>query len=271
MEFKEKQFDGPYEVVEVEIYNKKEVFKGLLYHPPESYKKPYPLVIYFHGFPQIFPLPEILSNYKFILDMGFAFLIFNFRGYRYSDGQISIKGQYSDAAKVIEFVEKMAEKNIFDLNNINIIGHDFGAFIALILCSKEKSINTLLLTSPILNIKRHVNSENFKKALNYINRFLPGNVRGIENVEVFISKTKKELSSKNFDVDRIVKRLHIKKFKIITGEVDKLTPISEVQNIMQNSNIQAEIVIINGMDHESIEDEDIRKVKKEIEKFLAVN
>jgi len=45
LEFKEKQFDGPYEVIEVEINNKGEFFKGLLYYPPGSFQKPFPLVI----------------------------------------------------------------------------------------------------------------------------------------------------------------------------------------------------------------------------------
>ena len=271
MEFKEKQFDGPYEVAQVEINNEGEAFKGLLYLPPESFKKPYPLVIYFHGFPQIFPLQEIVKSYKFILDIGIAFMIFNFRGYRYSDGQVSIKGQFSDAIKIIKFTEKLADNGMFDLKNINIIAHDFGAYIALILCSKNKLINKLLLISPILNVERHVYNEDFKKVLNYVNRFLPANVRGIENVEDFIKKTQKELSNKNFKLDKIIKRLKNKKLIIIIGEIDKITPISEVKNIIRNSNIIPEIVIIKGMDHECIEDEDLEVVKIKIEDIFRIN
>ena len=272
MEFKEKQFDGPYEVAQVEINNKGETYKGLLYLPPESFKKPYPLVIYFHGFPQLFPLQEIVKSYNYILNMGIAFMIFNFRGYRYSDGQVSIKGQFSDAIKIIKFTEKLADNGMFDLKNINIIAHDFGAYIALILCSKNKLINKLLLISPILNIERHVYSEDFKKALNYINRFLPGNINiGIDNVENFIKKTKDELTKKDFKIGTIIKRLKNKKLIIIIGEIDKITPISEVKNIIRNSNIIPEIVIIKGMDHECIEDEDLEVVKIKIEDIFRIN
>ena len=35
MEFKEKQYDGNYEVSEVEFYNENQVFNGLLYFPPD--------------------------------------------------------------------------------------------------------------------------------------------------------------------------------------------------------------------------------------------
>ena len=271
MEFKEKQFDGPYEVIEVEINNKGEIFKGLLYLPPESFKKPYPLVIYFHGFPQIFPLQEIVKSYKYILDMGIALMIFNFRGYRYSDGEVSIKGQYSDALKIIEFAEKLAHNGIFDLENVNILAHDFGAYIALILCSKIKLINNLLLLSPILNLERHVYNADFEKVLNYLNRFLPGNVRGIENVEDFIKKTKNELSNKNFELNKIIKRLKIKKLIIIIGEIDKITPISEVNNIMKNSNLIPEITIVKDMDHQCIEDEDLERVRKKIEDIFKID
>ena len=91
MEFKEKQYDGPYEVSGIDIYNDGELFKGVLYYPPESYKKPYPLIIYFHGFPQLFSLQEIVKTYSFLLNMGLAFIVFDFRGYRFSEGKISIK------------------------------------------------------------------------------------------------------------------------------------------------------------------------------------
>ncbi len=270
LEFKEKQFDGPYEVIEIEIEidNKGEFLKGLLYFPPNSFQKPYPLVIYFHGFPQLFPLQEIVRNYEYILDGGFAFMIFNFRGYRYSDGVVSIKGQYTDAIKIIEFAEKLAHRGIFDLKNVNILAHDFGAYIALILCSKTKLINKLLLISPILNVEQHVYNEEFKKVLNYINQFLQGNIRGIDNVESFIRKTKKELSKKDFKINTIIRRLKNKKLKIIIGEKDKITPISEVTTIMQPSNLIPEIDIIKGVDHQFIEDEELEEIRKKIENYF---
>ncbi len=36
MEFKNKQFDGRYEISGIDIYNEGELFKGVLYFPPES-------------------------------------------------------------------------------------------------------------------------------------------------------------------------------------------------------------------------------------------
>ena len=270
MKFKEKQFDGPYEVIGVEIDNKGEIFKGLTYFPPESFQKPYPLVIYFHGFPQLFPLQEIVKGYKYILDMGIAFMIFNFRGYRYSDGEVSIKGQYSDAIKIIDFAEKLAHNGLFDLKNVNILAHDFGAYIALLLCSKIKLINNLLLLNPILNLERHVYDDDFERVLNYINRFLPTNVRGIDNVGGFIKKTKKELTKKDFNIQKVIKRLKNKKLIIIIGDKDKITPLSEVNKIMENSNLIPELVIIKDMDHQCIEDDDLEIVRKKIEDVFKI-
>ena len=271
MEFKEKQFDGPYEVIEIDINNRGEIFKGLLYFPPDPDKKPYPLIIYFHGFPQLFPLQEIIKNYKFMLDMGFAFLLFNFRGYRYSEGKISIEGQVSDAFNIIEFAEKLADKGILILKNINIIAHDFGAYIALVLCSKTNLIHKLLLLTPLLNIERHVNNDNFKDVLAYINRFLPGNIRGIENMEDFIEYTKNELLIKDFQWHEIIKHLKNDSLKIVIGEEDKLTPISEVNYLKQNSNISTEVVLIKDMDHYWLEDEELEEIQEEMKKFFIYN
>jgi len=268
MEFKTKQFDGPYEVSEIQINSEGEIFRGMLYFPPQSFQKPYPLIIYFHGFPQLFSLKEIVRSYAFLLDLGYSFLVFNFRGYSYSEGKISISSQVSDAIEIIKLVKKMAENNIFDLNEINIIAHDFGAFIGLILSSKTNVINNLILISPILDLKRHVYSEEFVKTLNYINQFLPGNVRGIENVGEFILMIKTELSEKKFQISNFIKKLKNKKLKVITGDEDKVTPSLEVNNVLQKANIIPDITLINCMDHECSEEDDIERINKEIRNIL---
>lgn len=266
MEFKNKQFDGPYEVASLDIYNEDELFKGMLYYPPLSFQKPYPVIVYFHGFPQLFTLQEIVRSYQYLLDIGFAFIIFNFRGYRYSEGKVSIKSQLADAFKIIDFINTMANNDIFNLTNVNIIARDFGAYIALILCSQIKAINKLLLISPILDLKKHICDENFPKILNYINRFLPDNVKDISNINEFINLTKKELSHKKYQIKRFINHLHVRKLKVVIGNVDKITPISEVKDIMKNT--EYELTMIDNMDHETIEEEDLLRINKEIKKFF---
>jgi len=269
MEFKNKIYDGNFEVAEVSIENEGQIFRGVLYFPPEKHEKPYPLIIYFHGFPQLFSFKEIIQNYEYLLNLGFAFLIFNFRGYKYSEGTISIKSQVFDSLKVIEFVKKMAGHDIFNLNNINILAHDFGAYIALILSSKVKLINKLLLLTPILDLQRHVESVEFYKALSYINRFLPGNVRGIDNILDFIKMTKKELSKRDYKIEKVIQRLKNKELKIITGGKDKITPVFEVENIFKECNITPQVVKIELMEHESIDEDEIEEIKTEIKNFFT--
>ncbi len=268
LEFENKQFDGPFEVAEVSIDNEGQTFRGMLYSPPEKYKKPYPLIMYFHGFPQLFSLSEIIKNYEYLLHLGYAFLIFNFRGYKYSEGEISIKSQVLDSLKIVDFVEKMADHNIFNLAEINILAHDFGAYIALILSSKVKKINKLLLLTPILDLVRHVESEEFYKALYYINRFLPGNVRGLENLPDFVKMTKKEISKREYNIEKFIQKLKNKEIKVITGGNDKITPVAEVEHIFKKSNIVPKIEIISSMEHESISDNEIEQIELEIKKFF---
>jgi len=270
LEFKNKEFNGEYEVSEVQINNEGQIFRGLLYFPAEKFKKPYPIVVYFHGFPQLLTLKEIIKNYSFILDLGYSFMVFNFRGYRFSEGEISIKSQVSDALKVIEFVEIMTKNKIFRKNDINILGHDFGAYIGLILCSRIKSINILLLVSPIFDLKKHVYNEDFIKTLSYINRFLPGNIKGIENIDEFIERTKAELNNQDFQIEKLIKNLKNKQLKIVVGEHDKLTPISEVKGFINQTNIKSEISIIENMDHDCINEEELKNLKREIFEFFKI-
>lgn len=79
MEFGKKQFDGPFEGVMVELQIEDQMFKGILYFPPSKFKRPHPIIIYFHGFPQLFSLQEIIRNYQYLLECGYVLLLFNFR------------------------------------------------------------------------------------------------------------------------------------------------------------------------------------------------
>ncbi|MBD3340681.1 MAG: hypothetical protein GF353_16355 [Candidatus Lokiarchaeota archaeon] len=268
MEFKDKQFDGPYEVTEIQIENDGEILRGMLYFPSEAYEKPYPLVFYFHGFPQLLALQELIKRYRVLLDLGYALIVFNFRGFSISEGEFSLDNCVSDGEKLIKFAKKMAEKKIFNINDINIISFDFGTYVSLILSSKLKQINRLFLLSPILNLKEIVYRDEFKKNLSYINRYLPGSVRGIEDIELFLETTKKELSKKQFQIQDSIKNLFVDKIKIVIGTEDKLTSISTLKDFFKSSNIDPEITIIDNMEHEPFEDEEISRVNEEIKQFF---
>lgn len=265
---KEKQYDGSYEVSEVEFNIENQSFRGILYYPPKPFQEPYSLVIFFHGFPQINPLEEIIKPYQFFLDNGYAFLAFNFRGYRFTEGKISISSQVEDSVKVIEFVNSMSQKNLLDLTSINIIAHDFGAYIAFILCSKIKIINRLLLLSPIIDLERHVNHIDFKRSLHYLNLFLPGYVNGIENVDNFVEMTVNELKKEEYQIRKIITKLNCKKLKIIIGDKDKLTPIDEIKSFVQKEVEYLDLVIIEDMTHDSLQEDYAEKMNEEMEKFF---
>ncbi|MHA1756804.1 MAG: alpha/beta hydrolase family protein [Promethearchaeota archaeon] len=269
MEFKEKQYDGPYEVCGVEITCNNQLFRGVLYHPPDNFKKPHPLIIYFHGFPQIFTLEEIVKTHAFLLNKGFSFLAFNFRGYRYSEGKVSIKSQVEDSIEVIQFAETLAKHGIFDKNYINILANDFGGYIALILCSKKDIINKVLLLCPVLNVRERVYSEDFTKVLQYLNRFLPGHVKGIENPEEFIKLTKEELEREEFQIEKIISQLKNKELKVIIGENDKICTPDNIQEILKNSNIEPQITIIKEMEHEILDYDEYEKIREEIDNFFT--
>ncbi|MHA1151021.1 MAG: alpha/beta hydrolase family protein [Promethearchaeota archaeon] len=269
MEFKEKEYDGPYEVCGLDLYCEDELFNGVLYYPPVQFQKPYPLIVFFHGFPQLFTLQKIIRDHDFLLDKGYAFIAFNFRGYRYSEGTISIKNQVKDVLKVFEFVEKMSSHHIFDQDNINIIAHDFGAYIALILSSKLNYLNQLLLVSPIINPQRFVYSEEFPKVLHYLNRFLPGNVKGIGKPEEFIKKAKNELSEEEFQIHKIADKFHYKKLKILIGSNDKISEVSEINNYFKDVILQPDLQIIQNMEHECIDYEEFDELKELVDSFFS--
>ena len=270
MEFKEKQYDGNYEVSEVEFYNENQIINGLLYFPPSHYQKPYSLIIYFHGFPQLSSLGEIAKNYHFLLDMGYAFLVMSFRGYNFTPGEISISSQTSDGLKILKLTRLMVKKGIFKKNDINILANDFGAYIALFLASRVKFLNKMLLLNSIINLEKHVNHIDFSKSLHYINRFLPGYVKGIQDVDKFIEMTKNELEQKHYKIKDIIKGVSIEKIRIISGSDDRITPIYEVNEFVRNPLKHVEHVIIKKMAHEPYKEEEYNEIEEMIKTFFYV-
>jgi esterase/lipase len=270
VEFSEKQYDGPYEVSGVEINIKGEILKGFLYFPPDKFKKPFPLIIYFHGFPQLFSLKDIVKKEQFLLEMGYALLVCNFRGYRFSEGRISLRSHYNDGIKMVKFARELSKKGEVKLTDVNIFAHDFGGYIALLISKKVEVVNRILLLSPILDLKKHVKDEGFLKTLRYIKRFLPGNIRGIDTLDGFVELTEEELSKKKFQIREAIKNLKANKLKIIIGEKDKLTPLEEVHEIFKESNVIPEIVKIEDMDHQTENTEQENRINSEIEKFFSV-
>ncbi|MBY9018523.1 MAG: alpha/beta fold hydrolase [Candidatus Lokiarchaeota archaeon] len=257
MEFAKKQYDGPFEAVMVELQIEDQMFKGIMYFPPNKFKRAHPIIIYFHGFPQLFTLQEIARNYQYLLEQGYALLIFNFRGYNLSDGVISIKNQVTDALKIIEFVNSMAKKQIIIKDDINILAHDFGGYIALITCSKINTINKLLMINPILDLKRHVKNNKFRESIAYINRFLPGYIKGISDVDSFIDFTNEELAQNQFNIDFFMNKVQTRDMKVIIGEKNKVTPIFEVEHYFNSIIKRENISIIKDMDHECYDEENL--------------
>ncbi|MHA1677609.1 MAG: hypothetical protein ACTSW3_02380, partial [Promethearchaeota archaeon] len=109
------------------------------------------------------------------------------------------------------------------------------------------------------------------ETLQYINKFLPGNVSGIENVEEFIKKTKEELKKDDFNLNDILGKVKCNHVKIIWGEKDKLTSFEEIEFVLKNINANKSLTKIKSMDHYLIDDAEINEVKVEIIKFFKLS
>lgn len=267
MEFKEKQFDGAYEVSAIELDIEGQLLRGLLFFPREYYIKPYKIIVYYHDFPQLFSLYQIVNKLEFLLELGYSILVFNFRGYRNSQGEISLHSQLQDGLIVAKFIHLMVEKGIFKQQEINLIGHGFGCYIALLLCSMNHFLNKVILISPIIDLEKFVSDESFVKTLEYINRYLPGYVHGIENIKEFLTKTKSELNLKEFQIKKVINRINFKDMEIILGKKNKWVEISEINSIFEKLP-KFKIVFIEEMDHNWIEEDILMEFQEEIVSFL---
>jgi alpha/beta superfamily hydrolase len=254
-------------MVELEIDN--QFLRGILYFPLDKFKKPLPIIIIFHGFPQLLTLNEIARIYQYLLEEGYIILVFNFRGYSDSDGEISISNQVNDAIKIIEFIEIMVKRGLILKDEINILSHDFGGYIALILCSKIKNINQLLIINPILNINQYIEKREFKRSIEYINHYLPGYVKGIEDIERFMKKIIEELNQDQYNIEHFLKNINYRDIKIIIDENINLTSLNEIQHYFNSKLNNINVIKIKNLDLEFFDGDISGKLKEEVLAFFT--
>ncbi|MEJ2248957.1 MAG: hypothetical protein P8Y97_04765 [Candidatus Lokiarchaeota archaeon] len=158
----------------------------------------------------------------------------------------------------------MSDEKIFNLSNVNLIAEDFGAFTAINVCARKSLIKKLILVSPLLNIKKFIYKEEFRRTLEYINRFLPKNIAGIENIDEFIELTKSELEIGNYNPGKSIQNLKVRDLLVIIGQIDKFVSHSEIKNIFKNSNVVPDIEIIPNMDQIPFNEDEIKTLKNKI-------
>ncbi|MEX2232145.1 MAG: alpha/beta hydrolase [Cyclobacteriaceae bacterium] len=110
------------------------------------------VILYFHG------NAGDLSGWQFVAedftDLGYNFIIIDYRGYGKSSGKLSEKGLYMDADAAFHF---LIEKG-FSPDNILIYGRSIGAGIAVDLGSRKKC-KGLILEAPFTSFSRLANEK----------------------------------------------------------------------------------------------------------------
>ncbi|GAH37031.1 unnamed protein product, partial [marine sediment metagenome] len=76
------------------------------------------------------------------------------------------------------------------------------------------------------------------------------------------------LKTKSYQIKEVLKQLNCKTLRIVIGNLDKITPVNEITEIVQNSINNLDLVIIDNMDHEIIQEEEVEKIHEEIKNFF---
>ena len=135
----------------VELTNEGTKIFGVI-HRPIGEKNP-PIVIFCHGLAghkigrhrMYVQLSECLSH------VGIASFRFDFRGSGDSEGEfgeMSLKGEISDAVKAIEFITKQPQ---LDISRMGIFGRSFGGAIAVYAAHKFLKFKSMVLWAPVYN------------------------------------------------------------------------------------------------------------------------
>ena len=78
-----------------------------------------------------------------------------------------------------------------------------------------------------------------------------------------------ELQKKQYRIKDFIRDVKYKKLKVIIGELDKITPISEVEHFLYKKLKRIDIKVISGMDHDYIENHHFEQIHDEIQFFFS--
>lgn len=108
-------------------------------------EKPKGLVIFFHG--NSGSISDWKDDYKFYNELGYDFLITDYRGFGKSDGTINSQDQVlNDALLVFDSASKQYRHKL-----INVVGYSFGSSVAAYVASKRK-VKSLILLAPFYSL-----------------------------------------------------------------------------------------------------------------------
>ena len=215
--------------------------EGRLYLPDRGVHPPYPTVCICHGIPSGSPPDPSDGGYPQLAERvckeGFAVFIFNFRGTRYSGGNIDMLGWTEDLKASIDYLRSLSE---IDVSRLSVLGFSGGAAVSVYVASQDKRISAVIACACPAELA-------FNDPLSLIERFRSIGLIRDNNFPVSAEEWHKgfKLVSPISTIDKIAPRPLL----LVHGNKDDVVDISQTFRLHARAEESRQLIIVDGAGH----------------------
>ena len=206
---------------------------------------PFPGICKFHGLPGS---PDQKSGVATRLaEVGFAVLIFDFRGFRQSDGIFRLAGQIIDA-KVA--VSHLLDSDLTIDSWAGVYASSWGAAVAVCAAAQDTRIKAVCLRAPVYDTLWFAESPMIRPAVNLIIETDPTQIRGIDDPEIreqFLVRMVED--AKVYNPMKEISKISPRPLLIIHGTADVGIDMDGVKRLYELAGEPKDMVIVEGADH----------------------
>jgi fermentation-respiration switch protein FrsA (DUF1100 family) len=231
-------------VIPTEFQSEGETIRGNFVVPEGD--GPFPGICKFHGLPGG---PNQVSGVATRLaEAGYAVLVFDFRGFRKSDGYFRLSGQILDAKAA---VTHLLESGLTLDTRSGVYAASWGAAVAVCTAASDSRIEVVGLRAPVYDTLWFAESPMIRPAVNMIVETDPTQIRGIDDLEIQqqILAFMVEDAKIHNPIQEITK-ISPRPLLIVHGSADVGIDLEGVKRLYELAGDPKELVVVEGADHE---------------------
>ncbi len=206
---------------------------------------PFPGICKFHGLPG--SSNQIGGIAARLAEAGFAVLTFDFRGFRFSNGQFTLAGEVEDARNAITHL--LNSKNVRE-GWAGVYGASYGGAVAVLAAARDQRISAICIRAPVYDTLAFARSSLVPAGIEELLQIAPNEMHGLRD-----PKKRQEI------LDRMIQdamalnpineisKIASRPLFIITGDADKGIDLPGVVRLFEVAHEPKEMLIVAGADH----------------------
>ncbi|MFX0114295.1 MAG: alpha/beta hydrolase family protein, partial [Candidatus Hodarchaeota archaeon] len=203
----------------------------LLFPKKKKFPPPYPVVIYFHGFPGN---ADKLSGVGLeLVKAGYAYLAFDFQGIRLSEGEFSFAGEVQNAIDALAFIKSQDMVEI-DPDRIGVYGESMGGAVAICSSAMREDIRLTVVRAPVYDTIEFLSFPWIPDTFMALDLEMPDEVRGLGKPGK-LEELKLEANDPRFNPMEVIHKISPRKIFILASGEDNLIPIQGVRKLFDKA------------------------------------